>query len=487
MTNDKKVLLIYPGRESEDGNVELPLNLLYLGAYLEQRNIPFILLDSRLEDYHKINEDEILCIGISTMTGEMINSALNIAEYFKYIAPHIPIIWGGVHPSMLPAQTLNNKNVDYVIIGEGEQTLYELVECIIKETVPLNVNGLAFKYNNKIIINKPREFIDLNTLPITLPYKHLPMEKYNLSNFPVQTSRGCPYGCRFCYNLIFNRRSYRKKTAERVLDEIKYVVNNFNPKTITFTQDDEFFIDLERIKKICEGIIKEGYIFRWESFCRLDTFLKMDDATLSLVEKSGCSLISFGGESGNQDILNLINKGTKIEQILQVTERMSKTKIQMVISFMMGFPGETKEQFNDTCNMIDKIITLNPNCHPNGLFLYTPYPGTSLMDLITEKYNYQLPLSLEEWSKFKIYRNENMPWLSKQQIKTYKNISILSRFPFYKGNYKVPSHFSNNKMKVIIYHIYTLISKLRWRFRFFRMPLELTLLEAVLNKKRGYV
>lgn len=482
----KKILLVYPGRLGLE-YAELPLSILYLGAYLEAHGIPCELVDMRFTDYRKFDPNELLCVGVSTMTGTMIKSALDVARYFKSIAPDLPIVWGGVHPSMLPEQTLKDPNADIVVIGEGEETMLELVGCLQMNEDLTDIRGIGFKKVGAIIINPPRDFIDMDKLPIELPYHKLELDRYFLETFPVHTSRGCPYGCRFCYNPVFNRRRYRVKSPNRVLDEIEYIVRRFNPKKISFTQDDEFFIDLGRVRAICKGLIDRNIHIQWESFCRLDSFLRMDDEMLRLVEKSGCRMLSFGGESGNQKILDMIEKGSKVEYIPAVAQRMASTRIDMVISFMMGLPGETYSEFLNTCNLIERIIRINPNCNPNGLFLYTPYPGTKLMQLVCERYDYRMAGSLEEWAEFRVYRNENMPWLSRTMIKRYKYISILTRFPFLRDNYLVPVQFDRNYALRMVYHFYSHMARFRWRKKWFSFPLELMLLERILERKRGYV
>lgn len=482
----KKVLLLYPGRLELD-YAELPLSILYLGGFLESQGIECLLVDMRFTDYKKINHEELLCVGISTMTGSMIKSALKAASYFKGTAPNLPIVWGGVHPSLLPEQTLDDPNVDIVVIGEGEKTLLELVKHIQNQTDISEIEGIGYKKGGRIIINPPRDFIDLDELPIELPYHKLKLNKYHLDTFPLHTSRGCPYNCGFCYNPVFNKRRYRAKSPERVLQEIEYIIKEFNPKKLSFFQEDEFFIDLDRVKSICQGIVDRKINIKWESFCRLNNFLRMDDEMLKLIEKSGCCMLSFGGESGDQEILNLINKGTKVEHIFAVAERIKKTEIEMIISFMMGLPGETYHQFLKTCEVIEEIVKINPECHPNGLFLYTPYPGTQLFQLVCEKYDYKPPDSLKVWGDFKIYRDENKPWLNKKMIKKYKYISILTRFPFYTDRYEIPITFNDKFLLRTLYKIYSYISHLRWKKKWFSFPLELWILELVLEKKRGYV
>ena len=481
----KKVLLMYPGHLNQS-NAELPLSVLYLGSWLEKHNIPYDIIDARFKDYTDIDTDQILCVAISTMTGIMIKKALEIASFFKKKLPDIPIIWGGVHPSMLPEQTLQNPNVDIVCIGEGEETLREVVEAIDAGENIDSIKGIAYEKDGKIFVNPARDFIDMDDLPLTLPYDKINLDDYYLEAFPIHTSRGCPHKCAFCYNKIFNKNSYRRKSPERVLDELEMIIEKFKPEAIFF-QEDEFFINLKRVEAIAEGIIDRGIKIKWGSFCRLDSFLKMRDEMLQTIEKSGCVSLSFGGESGNQDVLDIIEKGTKVDYIFNVTERMKNTNIRMIISFMMGIPGETYEQFLDTLDAINRVVEINPDCHPNGIFLYTAYPGTKLMDFVCEKYNYNMPGTLEEWGDYKIYRNTDITWINRKLATKYKYISIMARFPIFRDDYEIPSHFTNSILHKLAYIFYTKTGRFRWKKKFFSFPLELIILEKVLEKQRGFV
>lgn len=483
----KKILLVFPGQYDRVTRPAIPLQLLYLSSILRENGYLCQILDMRLQDFTKSDLNDVLCIGITSMTGQMISQGLKFSRFVRFKSPTIPIIWGGVHPSLLPEQTVENDLVDIVVCGEGELTFLELVQSI-EQGKPLdNVKGITFKKNGAVINNPTRNFIDMNSIPIELPYDLIDINKYELVGFPVHTSRGCPSHCSFCYNLSYNRCSYRYKSADRVLNEIEYIVNNFNVRNLSFLWEDNFFVNKKRVGKICEGIIERGLKIEWGAFCRFDYLVRYDDDFLHLIEESGCKELSFGGESGSQRILDsIIHKGVKIEQILEGTRKMSKTQIKQIISFMSGVPTESYNDLKETFDLIDQLVQINPNVEINGIFFYTPYPGTDLMKLVQKEYQFNPPNKLEEWGDYQIYRNVGCTWHEKKYAKMLTYISIMTRFPFFKDKTVIPERFGGFGYKQI-YQFLAYSARFRWKHRFFRIPIEWWLLEKALKTARGFV
>lgn len=492
---NNKVLLVYPGGFNSLFP-ELPLPLLYLSWALMQKDFSVEILDTRIRQYSDMKNFDYLFVGISTMTGSMIGEGLKVAKHVRRFNKEVPLVWGGIHPTLLPQQTIENEFVDIVVRGEGEITIQDLALALQNQGSLSELKGISYKQGDRVISNPDRKPMNLNEIDKELPYDLFEMDKYNLPAFPVHTSRGCPYRCGFCYNTAFNKRIWRFKTSERVLDEIEYVVSKLGVRKISFTWEDEFFIRPSRVKEICNGIIERGIKIEWESFCRFDSFQKVDDELLRLMEESGCVSLSFGGESGSKRILDeVIHKDITVGQIVKTTEVLSRTNIRQIISFMSGLPTETDEDMNMTFNLIDKLTKINPkNIYFNGIFLYTPYPGTILFDEIVKNYNYEIPGSFEEWSKFGIYRNVKTKWHKSEYIKKYKTISIMTRFPFWKAKLSLKdvssviggSRFGKFPFN-IAYWLLTNMSILRWKKKYFKYPIEWILTEKALEKMRGFV
>jgi len=491
---NSSVLLIYPGGLNSLFP-EVPLPHLYLASGLQKNGYDVQIFDARLTDINTIEDKDYLFVGISSMTGEMIKNALEAARKIRQINPKIPIIWGGIHASLLPDETLESEFVDIVVRGEGELTIQDLAHTLETGGDLSDVLGISYKEAGNILHTKDRKTMDLDELDIRLPYHLIDLDKYSLEYFPVVTSRGCPWRCAFCYIVSFSSRAYRKKSAERVLDEIEYIVNELGYRKITFTYDDEYFIDIKRVRAITIGIIERKLDIEWTAFCRFDSFNRVTDEDLKLIEASGCTLISLGGESGSERLLaNVIKKDITLEMMVEGTRRMAQTGITQVVSMISGVPTETIEDQRETFDFMDSLYKANPNVVFNGVFLYTPYPGTELYDRATKDFGFKPPQSLEEWSEFGIYRNVGTTWHSKKYIEQCKTLSILTRFPFYRNSFSlkdVNSVLAGQRISKFpfnwMFYIYTKSAIFRWKKRFFRFPMEYIVLEKYLMKIRGYV
>ena len=167
-----------------------------------------------------------------------------------------PIVWGGVHPTLLPEQTASNGYVDVVVRGEGELIVKDLANALASHKPLDNVLGITYRSGRVIKSNPDGKVIDLDAIPVDLPYDLLKMKRYpsvKSGRFHIQTSRGCPHRCGFCYNSLFNKNKWRAKSAERVLDEIEYILEKFPQVKIIDPIDDNFFVDEDRVKQICNG------------------------------------------------------------------------------------------------------------------------------------------------------------------------------------------------------------------------------------------
>ena len=383
-----KILFINPPNEFI--SPVLPLGLASIAAYLKSKdkNLDIQILDAwverislkELED--RISQSKADIIGIYVASPCYDNSKLSI-EACRRALPDAIIVAGGPHPSAAPAETLKDiPQLDICCIGEGEITMYELVHAIKNNSSFSNVDGLAFRsgIGGKIIFTKPREFIkDLDSLPF--PARELfPLEKYKVQPpfgkknpfFMMITSRGCPYQCAFCSKDVF-KSSYRARTPKNVCDEIEYLITKYGAQEIQL-YDDDFTMDMKRAEAICDEILKRNIKIRWFSGTRVDL---VNEKLLRKMKKAGCWLIGYGVESGNQKILDSINKGIRVEQIISAFKMTRKVGILTSCSFIYGLPGETKEILKETFDLAKKIkpnfLTISP---------LRVYPGSRIFKLI---------------------------------------------------------------------------------------------------------
>ncbi len=397
----------------------------------------------------------------------------------------VPVVWGGVHSSLLPGQTLENEYVDFVIVGEGEETFLELVNALKKNVGDAisHIEGLGYKENDKIFINPQRDFINLDELSET-PYHLIDVEKYiakksyatgkSARSLAFYTSRGCPHRCGFCYNKEFNRRKWRGKSAKSVVKEMKKLINDYQINAFEI-EDDEFFVDIERARKICELIIRENLNIDIFASCRVNYVANsMDDRYLKLLYRAGFRTLSFGIESGSERILDLIHKDISINQVFETIKRLKKAGISSKYYFMAGFPTETIEDFYKTTDLIQKMKQIASLRIP-AWRVFTPYPGTDLYELAI-KQGWQSPKFLEEWANYD-FNTVRMPWVKGKKKKIIKNAAFLIRY----------LEMGKTKGQGIFFKLAKFFGKLvdwRWKHHFFTWALEKNIILLLLKIKR---
>lgn len=482
----RKVLLVYPGSKSM--GFTNPLGLLYVAQALLKMDIEVSIHHMGIDSIKKLKLDDYLFVGISMLTGEMISDGLRVAKLIKAHNSRIPIVLGGVHPSLLPEESLRNELVDIVVIGEGDRTVQELTACLLGEGGDLSgIKGIGYKDADKqIIINPPREFMNMDELEFDIPYELIGVDYSGPVMMPVHTSRGCPYRCGFCYNPALNKRKYRHKSAERVIAEMEYLKEKYNAKSFCFAYEDEFFIDINRAYRIFRHIIDKGWKIKWTAFCRFNTFVrayeKFGEDFIDALKRSGCYYLSFGAESGSQRLLDeIIQKDIKTEQVLKTVEILKKAGIQHRVSFMCCFPTETREDLNAEFELIDKVSTDN-SFLTLGLFTYLPFPGTRIYELVKKEYGFKPPTTLRQWGA---YRRPATSWVSKEHAKLCSNLSMLSNYPFFKSfeSYKAFKEFVKYSPYEDGYLDYIMAKTERWRYenRRFKFMIEPRIFNYVLK------
>ncbi|MFH1368236.1 MAG: radical SAM protein [Elusimicrobiota bacterium] len=484
MFTKPKVLLIYPSELSFWG-FTYPLGLLYVAHSLIKQNIDVSILNLSVESIRNLKKDDYLFVGITMLTGKMISTGLRIAKLIKEYDSGIPIVLGGVHPSVLPEQSLQNEYIDIVVIGEGEETVKDLADTLLNKKDLSCVKGIAYKNKEgNTVINPSRDYIDMDTLDIDLPYHLLGTKFLKSSVLPVHTSRGCPYRCSFCYSTYFNKRKYRTKSSERVAEEIEFLYKNYNIRNFNFDYEDEFFIDPARVLSIFESVKRKGLNIRWTSFCRFDSFdkayAKYGEAFPKLLKESGCYYMGFGAESGSQRMLNeVIKKDITVEQIVRTTGVLSKYGIAHRLVFINCFPTETTEDINATCKLINELSENNKYIFI-GIVNLMPLPGTPIFDLLTNNYNYKIPTSLEEWGNYKLPVDlKNITWVPKEHALMCCNLLKLSPGVFYRdlSSYQDFKELNDNTgLPYAHSYISYLLSKIaRWRYKnqYFKFMIEI--------------
>jgi len=407
-----------------------PFALMHIAPYLEKKGYEVSIIDQFVERNWKsrlLKElgREPVCMGVTSMTGAQISRALNICREVRRAKPDLPIVWGGIHPTIMPSQTIEDPLVDIAVVGEGEETFAELVEALENGNPLDEVKGIAFRKEGEPVITPSRPFIDLNQAPD--PAFHLvQMDRYSekilgVNHTHIFCSRGCIYDCAYCWDPIFHQRKHRMMAPDRVLELIKRIVRDFGTRGFSFG-DDNFFIDLEWAGSILEKIIQSDLdIHIGKFFVRADTICRMDRSFLDLMTRAGVTRVVIGAESGSPGMLRLIKKRISVEEILESNRILSSYPIWVAYLFMLGIPTETKTDVARTVALADKLMKENPRA-TRAFNMYTPFPGTELYQKVIEM-GFHEPEALRDWASFN-YRNVygETPWIDGE---TRRLVSIL--------------------------------------------------------------
>jgi anaerobic magnesium-protoporphyrin IX monomethyl ester cyclase len=317
-------------------------------------------------------------IGITVMTPK-VPSAQRISRICKEIDPKIKIVVGGHHPTIKAHEMLANKDIDFVIRGEGEETLLELLMQLKSGAANYrDIPGLSFRFNAEVVHNIDRGLIkNIDSLPLPARDRIMDLETYT----PVQlsmimTSRGCPYKCGFCATQNIWGSHVRFRSVENIIDEINILKKKYHVKNFTI-MDDAFTINRGRVKELCLAIIENRLDITWSCLTRVDI---ISDEIIALMKKAGCTKVDIGIESGNQRVLDMIGKKIKLDQVRNAVSILNKNKMFWSGFFMFGFPTETEKEIRDTVNFMHE---LKPNWV--SISIFTPYPGTALFDLSLRK------------------------------------------------------------------------------------------------------
>ena len=381
-------------------------------------------------------------------------------------------------------QTASNDCVDVVVRGEGELVIKDLANKLTSGQPLDDVAGITYNDNGIIKSNPDGKEIELDAIPIELPYDLLQIEKYpsvKSGRFHIQTSRGCPHRCGFCYNSLFNKNQWRAKSAERVLDEIEFIIKKFPNIKIIDPIDDNVFVDKRRVEKICTGLLDRKLNVQWRANCRFDYLSTYGRDFLELLEKAGCVELDFGGESGSERLQQLICKDVTAEQMLQSVENLRQwaPSIEPYVSWMSGLPGETDEDLNQTFDLMDKMSEINPKTQHYGIFVYTPFPSPVMSCLPSE---FLPPQSLEDWGSIQVFHFDP-PWHNKARVKKLHTISAVTRLAFYpeaRIRERAPAY-------KLAYGIMNKIESFRWKHRYFGFPVELIVADAAARRFKGFL
>ncbi|HZL09693.1 MAG TPA: radical SAM protein [Prolixibacteraceae bacterium] len=426
------------------------LGIFQIASFLRENNYEVSILDAlqegidKSEKYNKnyyrvgLSDEEIIekispdidLIGISIPFSHLAKSAHNLIDKIKTKYSDIPIVIGGVYPSSQPELAVKSR-ADYIVLGEGEEPMLDLVNFLSKKTEELPHS--IIQKESDLIHAKNHFTKDINRFPLPARdlvdfNKYLDRSPRNVRGWKsasIITSKGCPFDCEFCAVHSVCGYKWRPFTTQIVLDEINYLVDNYQVNNIEI-EDDNFTINQTRVEEILHGIIeinKNKQFLSWQALngLRIDT---LNEDLIRLFKESNCRHLNIALEHGDQDMLNIIQKKLNLEKVVEIVGLLKKYEIDSHVFTIYGYPGETKERFENALNFYSKLKKIAPNVIFK-FFIAQPYPNTKLFKrCVQEGY---LPQDMfSDVSKISNFSTSNKIWITtpdfdKNEIMRRKN------------------------------------------------------------------
>jgi len=414
---------VYQGLGEDYSAIEPPFWLAVIAAFLRNNKFKVAVIDSNAQGLtpedtaSKVRSLEPLVSAVIVYGSQPSASTQNMTIAGRICrqireSTSVKVAIGGLHPSALPLQTMQEESVDFVIDGEGPYTLLELINKLKAADPDLSkVPGLWYRENGKIKNNPRAELIkDLDKgLPIAA-WDLLPMDRYKAHNWhcfddiknrkpyaAIYTSLGCPYSCVFCcINALFGKPGIRYRSPELVVREIELLVTKYKVKNIKIV-DELFVLDEKHYMKIVDLLIKKGHGLNIWAYARVDT---VNIKNLGKMKKAGINWLALGIESADSSVREGVSKRMKVRDIKNTVKEIQAAGIRVIGNFIFGLPDDTGETMNET---LDLAVELN--CEFANFYCAMAYPGSKLYEVARDK-RWRLP---DQWHGFSQHSYETLP------------------------------------------------------------------------------
>ena len=412
----------FSSRKQLDINPAPPLGLGYIAAVLEGMGKEVRIVDCLLEGWHDrvaVDGDRIRIglsreaiekiirefrpdlVGVNSQFTRQYRNAHEIYAVAKSVDPTIITVAGGAHPSVLPAFAMEDPSLDFAVMGEGENTVRELVQCLEHDPAGIaSIDGIALRGEGGVRINPKTRFIeDLDTLPFPAwhlmhveGYFGLPLshgKRRHVRFFSIMTSRGCPARCVFCTAHNVWGRKFRKRSPENVVREIEALKKNYGVEELLI-EDDNFTFDIGRAEEICDRILREGLPMAFDTPNGVAAF-RLTPELITKMQRAGFFKINLAVESGNQQaLLKVIKKPLRLDHVARLIAHCHSIGMECGLFFIIGIPGTTLREMWDNYRFARRMKVFDP-----FISIATPYPGSELYDICRENAYLDAGFSLE--------------------------------------------------------------------------------------------
>lgn len=371
-----KIGIVFPNKDRRYKTVHVGIGYLVSYARLEHKDLEIAYHDTRIESkrsFNKFLNQEFDLIAM-TLYSPVYYEAIDVFTKIKHKYPSIPVCIGGPYTTTIQEDIFSKTPADFAILGEGEITFSELLNCLKGKQKLEEIKGLLYKdKNGKICRNEPREKIkDISNLPFPA-YDIFKMDKYPLHR--IAASRGCPFSCAWCNSSSVWDFTHRQRRAQNVVDEVKMLIKEYGKKIFVFT-DNTFNASKKWTNEFCDLLLNQEVDILWSISLRADN---MTQDLAYKMKKAGCYNVSIGIESANNEMLGKINKSTTIEKVEDGIKMLKNADIEIMSQFVIGSPCETLETVKESIKWAK-----NSEADYTNFYAVLPYRGTAQWKYVEE-------------------------------------------------------------------------------------------------------
>lgn len=467
----------------------LPMSLLAIGSMLEGE-FEYSVVDGNIEADPAgailaiAKRQTITAIAVTVMPGPQLRSAVSGCRQLKRMLPSVPVVWGGYFPSQHADACLSEKTVDVCVIGQGEQTILELMRAIRDGGSFASIAGLTYKQNGTIHRTPPRALTPLDELP-DWPYQRLPMERYFHKHYlgdrvaTHHSSFGCPFACNFCAVVGMSNRKWVAQSPDRVGMVLERFRRLYGADAVQF-HDMDFFISEPRTQAIADRLAPLG--MAWWALGRVDELMRYKATTWTAMRESSLKMVFCGAESGSTDMLKRMNKGgtASADLTIELAARMKSYGIVPEFSFVVGNPPDPDADLAGTLDFIRRIKRVN-DATEIILYVYSPVPMDGTFYEAAQHQGFTFPDTLEgwmsdRWQTFALRRDPSTPWSRgevRQKVRDFE--SVLNAY--------YPT-VTDMRMTPARRRLLRAASAWRYHARAYARPMELNLLQRAFHYQR---
>lgn len=484
------MIILFNPKVCGPGARRFPLSVMHIGAILKDDE--YVIVDGNIDPSPVktisnllTSRDDVELIAATVMPGPQIGNAVPQCKELKKRFPTIPMMWGGYFPSMHTDVTLQSGFVDFVVRGQGEQTLVEFLNISRNGGQFESIKGLSFKNGREIIHNPSRPMVSPNEFPCRLPYHKIKPDYYLYGSFLGKrtavhhTSMGCPFSCNFCG--VISVYGSREKIASpaRTEQALTYLKTKFHIDSILFF-DNNFFLAEDHAIELFDRIKPLG--INWWCEARIDILLRFSESTWRKMRDAGCKMIFFGAESGSNESLRDMKKNQTREQIVEMAQRAKRFDIIPEFSFLFGNPRDPLGDALQTIDLIYQLKQIDPRCEII-IYHYTPTPQQrgSYGDIDAQN---PYPNKLEDWAtrewiNFASHHNPQVQWLKGDLLAWLKNFETVMqcRWPT----------IQDFRLTTFTRKLLATLAGWRYQSRYYHLPIELKIAKRAISLRNPRV